>query len=112
MPLVWILLKKEMYALGLAFFRLSCFSFQNNKFPDIIYAWKLKNHVEWLLSCVRPMCDNLDDATRGASSSTPKSEEEIFPPVLLLPLLFGVNISDDFFSNFQSCDNQYGDHDR
>jgi hypothetical protein len=60
----------------------------------------------YLLSCVRPKCDNLDDGIRGASSSTFISEEEIFPPPpppLLSLLLLGVNVSDDF-SNFQSYD--------
>ena len=65
----------------------------------------------YLLSCVRPTCDNLDEI-RGASSSTFVSEDEFIfppPPPPVLSLLFlGVNISDDFFSNFQSCDKTIG----
>lgn len=52
--------------------------------------------------CVRPIYDNLADGIKGASSSTFVSEAEPVPPPES-PLLWGTYISDDFFSNFQSC---------
>lgn len=51
----------------------------------------------YLPSCVRPICDNLD-VIRGASSSAFISAADI-----LSLLLLGTYMSDDFFSNFQSC---------
>lgn len=65
------------------------------------------------MRCVRPIWDNLDVESRGASTSTFKSDAAPFPPLpplLLSLLLFGTKISDDFFSNFQSCITQNRKH--
>lgn len=61
------------------------------------------SYAAWLPTCERPMWDNLDDWVRGVSSSTFISEDK--PPPLL-----GTKISEDFFSNFQSCIGQHRKH--
>ena len=60
------------------------------------------------MRCARPIWDNLDVESRGASTSTFKSDAAPFPP--LPSVLLGMNMSDNFFSNFQSYIIQYKKH--
>ena len=63
-----------------------------------------RSYASRLLSWERPIWEILDEGTRGASSSTFKSEAELtILPIFPSSSVSGVNISDDFFSNFHSC---------
>lgn len=73
---------------------LSCFTFNQS-----VLSASNNNYTSRLLSCVRPICEILDEEIRGASSSTIESEAE---PTSLL-FLSSAFLSNDFFSNIRSC---------
>ena len=68
--------------------------------------WATNDQAEWLLYWLWPKWDSLEEANRGASSSTLTSEAEFLPilsPLLLLIVSSGTYRSDDFFSILNSC---------